>query len=68
MKNLQEEAMVFDQYGKTPKRRKGPDLWFKLLRWLAVFGWHYLPGGHNFLPVLLSVEWEANYVRFYMEG
>ena len=49
MKNLQEEAMVFDQYGKTPKRRKGPDLWFKSLRWLAVFGWLLL-----FAALLLS--------------
>ena len=24
---------------KTPKRRKGTDIWFKSSRWLAVFGW-----------------------------
>lgn len=41
--------MVFDQYGKTPKRRKGPDLWFKSLRWMAVFGWLLL-----FAALLLS--------------
>ncbi|GAB4370567.1 MAG: hypothetical protein Kow0042_12870 [Calditrichia bacterium] len=25
--------------GIDPDRRKGPDLWTKSLRWLAVFGW-----------------------------
>ncbi|MBE9503601.1 MAG: hypothetical protein IME96_05445 [Proteobacteria bacterium] len=33
------EGNVFDQYGKTPKKRKGPDLWLRSLRWMAVFGW-----------------------------
>ena len=24
---------------KTPRRRKGTDIWFKSIRWLAVIGW-----------------------------
>ncbi len=31
--------MTENDTGIRPDRRKGPDLWTKILRWLGVFGW-----------------------------
>jgi len=31
--------MPVDYTKKRPERRKGPDLWVKLLGWLAIVGW-----------------------------
>ena len=31
--------MPEDNYGIRPERRKGPDLWVKVLGWFAIFGW-----------------------------
>ena len=31
--------MTADGSEKTPRRRKGTDIWFKSIRWFAVIGW-----------------------------